>query len=74
MPDYVHILLDGNPRAGINRIIGKIKGYPSHELRKAFPWLKKRLPTRWTRSTFVSTVGAITLDVVQPSIEHQKHV
>ena len=74
MLDHVHLLLDVDPREGINKIIGKIKGYTSHELRNEFPWLKKRLPTLWTRSKFISTVGAVTLDVVQTYIEQQKHV
>lgn len=74
MPDHVHLLLDVDPRIGINRIVGKIKRYTSHELRAEFPWLKKRLPTLWTRSKFISTVGAVTLDVVQAYIEDQKGV
>lgn len=74
LPDHVHLLLDVDPRVGINRVIGKIKGFTSHELRNEFPRLKKRLPTLWTRSTFISTVGAVTLDVVQQYIENQKGI
>lgn len=74
MPDHVHLLLDVDPRAGVNVVVGKIKGFTSHELRNEFPHLKKRLPTLWTRSKFLSTVGAITLDVVQQYIESQKGV
>jgi putative transposase len=74
MPDQVHLLLDVDPRAGINVVVGKIKGFTSHELRDEFPWLKKRLPTLWTRSKFISTVGTVTLDVVQQYIENQKGV
>ena len=74
LPDHVHLLLDVDPRAGINLVVGKIKGFTSHELREEFPWLKKRLPTLWTRSKFISTVGAVTLAVVQQYIEQQKNV
>jgi putative transposase len=74
LPDHVHLLLDVDPRAGINVVVGKIKGFTSHELRNEFPWLKKRLPTLWTRSKFISTVGAVTLDVVEHYIESQKGV
>jgi len=74
LPDHVQLLLDVGPRAGINVVVGKIKGFTSHELRDEFPWLKKRLPTLWTRSKFISTVGAVTLDVVQHYIENQKGV
>ena len=72
MPDHVHLLLDIDPRVGVNSVIAKIKGYTSHELRQEFPWLKKRLPTLWTRSKFISTVGAVTLEVVQQYIVNQK--
>jgi len=74
LPDQVHLLLDVDPRVGINAVVGKIKGFTSHELRNEFPWIKQRLPTLWTRSKFISTVGAVTLDVVQQYIEHQKGV
>lgn len=73
-PDHVHLLLDVDPRIGIQRVVGKIKGYTSHTLRSEFPWLRKRLPTLWTRSKFISTVGAVTLEVVQKYIEEQKNV
>ena len=72
--DHVHLLLDVDPREGIDVVVGKIKGFTSHELRNEFPWLKQRLPTLWTRSKFISTVGAVTLDVVQQYIEQQKNV
>lgn len=74
MPDHTHLLIDTDPRIGIVEIVGKIKGYTSFQLRNEFPWLKKRLPTLWTRSKFISTVGAVTLEVVQKYIEEQKTV
>src|SRR5438552_3945846 len=52
----------------------EIKGYTSHELRQQFPGLRRRLPTLWTRSRFISSVGTVTLDVVQAYIASQKGV
>lgn len=49
-----------------------IKGYTSFQLRKEFPILKNRMPTLWTHSKFISSVGAVTLDVVKKYIEEQK--
>lgn len=72
MPDHVHLLLDVDPRVGIVGIVGKIKGYTSHQLREEFPLLKKRLPTLWTRSKFIASVGAVTLEVVKKYIQEQK--
>lgn len=74
MPEHVHLLLDVDPRVGVNNVVAKIKGYTSHELREEYPWLKKRLPTLWTRSKFISTVGVVTLDTVQKYIADQKGV
>ena len=74
MPDHVHMLLDVNPQFGIGKVIGQIKGYTAHTLRAEFPWLKSRLPSLWTRSKFVSTVGSVSLEVVKKYIEDQKGV
>lgn len=74
MPDHVHLLLDVNPRFGIHNQICKIKGFTSFTLRSEFPKLKTRIPTLWTRSAFISTVGSVSLEVVKKYIENQKHV
>ena len=62
MPDPVHLLLDADPQIGINKIVRDIKGCT---IRKEFPWTKKRLPSLWTRSKFISTVGAVSLEIVK---------
>ena len=72
MSDHVHLLLDVNPKIGIYRVVSKIKGLTSRILREEFPELKRRLPTLWTRSRFISTVGSVTLEVVKRYIEDQK--
>ncbi len=74
MPDHVHLILDVNPKVGIFTVVSRIKGYTSHELRKEFPSLTRRLPTLWTQSKFISSVGAVTLEVVKKYIEEQKRV
>ena len=74
MPDHVHLLIESNPKIGIYDQINRIKGITSHELRDKFPWLKKRIPTLWTRSKFISTVGSVSLEVVKKYIEDQKKV
>jgi putative transposase len=72
MPDHVHLLIDCAPSPGIDKIVGKIKGYTSHTIRKEFPWMKRRLPSLWTRSKFISTTGAVTMQAVQSYIANQK--
>mgnify|MGYP003602312409 CR=1 FL=1 len=72
MPDHIHLLIDVNPKTGIYKTICKIKGYTSNILRSEFKQLRSRLPTLWTRSKFISTVGSVSLDVVKRYIEEQK--
>ncbi len=74
MPDHVHLLIDAKPEKNITKIVNLIKGYSSHVFREEFPWLKKMLPTLWTGSKFISSVGAVTLEVVKKYIEEQKNV
>lgn len=43
------------------------------KMREDFPLLKRKLPTLWTRSAFISSVGSVSLAVVQQYIENQKN-
>ncbi|GLV59744.1 hypothetical protein KDH_65690 [Dictyobacter sp. S3.2.2.5] len=74
MPDHVHLLVECDPQFGIHRLVKMLKGRSSHLLRQEFPLLKKKLPTLWTHSYFVSTVGGAPLSVIKQYIENQKHV
>lgn len=74
MPDHVHLLLEVDPQYGINRAVRHLKGVSSHALRSEFPKLKSRLPTLWTTSYFVSTVGGAPLTSIKQYIENQKNV
>ena len=74
MPDHVHLLLDVNPKIGVYTVVSKIKGFTSKTLREEFPVLKTKLPTLWTNSRFLSSVGSVTLDVVKKYIQDQKGV
>jgi putative transposase len=74
MPDHVHLLIEVDPQFGIHRLIKAIKGRSSRLLRQEFPYLKKRLPTLWTNSYFVSSVGGAPLALIKQYIENQKNV
>ena len=74
MPDHVHRLLEVDPQLGIHRAVKRIKGRTSHDLREEFPWLRKRIPSLWTNSYFVSTVGGAPLSIVKQYIENQRKV
>ena len=72
MPDHVHILIEVDPQFGVHKAIKRIKGRSSRFLRQEFAWLKSRLPSLWTNSYFVSTVGGAPIEVVKKYIENQK--
>ena len=74
MPDHVHLLVECDPQFGIHRLVRRIKGRSSRFLRQEFPKLKTQMPTLWTNSYFVSTVGGAPLSVNKQYIENQKHV
>ena len=73
MPDHVHLLVEVDPQFGIHRLIKLMKGRSSRFIRKEFPWIRSRLPTLWTNSYFVSTIGGAPLEVVKQYIEQQKN-
>ena len=74
VPDHVHLLVEVDPQYGIHRLIRQIKGQTSRILRQEHPWLKSRIPTLWTNSYFVSTVGGAPLAQIEQYIEQQKYV
>jgi len=74
MPDHVHVLVDIDPQYGICKLVRYMKGRSSRYLRQEFAWLKSRLPTLWTNSYFVATVGGAPLSVVKQYIQNQKNV
>lgn len=74
MPDHVHLLVEVDPQFGIHRLVRLMKGRSSRLLRQEFPWLRSRLPTLWTNSYLVATVGGAPLAVIRRYIEQQKQV
>ena len=72
MPDHVHLLVEVDPQFGIHRLVRAVKGRTSRLLRQEFPSLRSRLPTLWTNSYFVATVGGATLEVVKQYVAEQK--
>ena len=72
MPDHLHLLIEVDPQFGIHKAIKLIKGRTSGILRQEFPYLKTRLPTLWTNSYFVSTVGGAPMAVIKEYVANQK--
>lgn len=60
----VHLLVDVDPQFGVHRLLKQIKGLSSRILRQEFPHLR-RLPSLWTNSYFVATVGGAPLEIIK---------
>jgi len=72
MPDHVHLLIEVDPQYGVHKLIKEVKGQTSRILRQEFKYLTTKLPTLWTNSYFVATVGGAPLSVIKQYIESQK--
>jgi putative transposase len=71
MPDHVHIFLSIDPTEAPCRIVNQIKGYTSRFMMKEFKNILK-LPTLWSRSYYIGTIGSVSEEVVKNYIENQK--
>ena len=72
MENRIHLLVECVPQLGIHKLVKKLKGVSSRILRTEFSHLRTRLPTLWTNSYFVSTVGGAPLEIIKKYIEEQK--
>lgn len=70
MPNHVHLFVSLNYKEAPYKFIKAVKGRSSNLLRKEFANLRK-MPTLWTRSYFVSSIGVISEDTVKMYIENQ---
>jgi putative transposase len=72
--DHIHLLISCDPQFGIHQVIKRMKGRSSKLLRDEFPFLKSRIPSLWTNSYFVATVGGAPLSVIKQYIKDQQQV
>jgi putative transposase len=72
--DHVHLLISCDPQFGIHQVVKRMKGRSSKLLRDEFPFLKSRIPSLWTNSYFVATVGGAPLSVIKQYIKDQQLV
>lgn len=71
MPDHVHLFVAMPPDHAPNYLVNQVKGVTSRYLREEFEHLLK-MPSLWTRSYYLGTVGHASDTVVQAYIENQK--
>jgi len=70
MPDHVHVFVSCDYRVPVWKTIKGMKGRSSNILRKEFPELL-RMPTLWTRSFFLSSIGKVSEATIKRYIERQ---
>lgn len=72
--DHISLFQTCNPRFGIMKCVQLIKSITGCRLFEDFPYIKRRYlwgGKFWSRSTFVATVGSVSLEVVKKYIENQ---
>ena len=70
-PDHLHLFISAYPTIPVHKIVRRIKGRSSRILRQEFPELLK-LPSLWTHSYFVATIGNVSKEAVEKYIEAQR--
>ena len=57
--NHVYLVVEVSPQLGIHRLVKAVKAASARVLRQEFPTLRSRLPSLWTNSYHVSTVGTL---------------
>ena len=70
MPDHIHLFIGASPKMAPYKIVKALKGRTSHILREEFKELLK-MPTLWSGSYFISTIGNVSAKTIQQYIEKQ---
>lgn len=73
MSEHVHVFIKATSNDAPVFIVSQLKGYTSFKLRQEFATLRSRLPTLWTRSYYVETIGHISVETVKKYINDQKN-
>ena len=72
MPDHVHLFVSSDPTEAPQRLANQFKGYTSRLLRAKYPNLSSRMPTLWSRSYYIGSVGQVSEATVKRYIAEQK--
>lgn len=72
MPDHVHLFLESDPTKAPAHLAAQFKGYTSRILREEFRHLKSSLPSLWSRSYSIGSVGHVSDATIRRYIAQQK--
>jgi putative transposase len=71
MPDHVQLSVRTGPDASPALVAHQCKGFTSRVLRAEFPHLRSRLPTLWSKSYLVASVGHVSAATIRRYIAEQ---
>ena len=71
MPDHVHLFARCGPDASPARLAHQLKGQPAGRAAGRVPHLRSRLPTLWSKSYFVASVGRVSKATIRRYIAEQ---
>ena len=71
MPDQVHLFVRTGPDAAPALVAHQCKGFTSRVLRAEFAQLRSRLPTLWSKSYLVASVGRVSEATIRRYIAEQ---
>lgn len=69
--NYIILQIDCNPNFGIYKAVTKLKNISAAKIKEKHSFLKKRIPSIWTREEFISTIGNITINNINDFIDKQ---
>jgi putative transposase len=72
MPDHVYMVVESDPGMAPAKLAAQFKGYTSRILRQEFRHLRSQLPSLWSRSYYIGSVGHVSEATVRRYIENQK--
>jgi putative transposase len=72
-PNRVRLVVEASPQLGVHRLVKALKFESAQVLRNEFSSLRSRLPSLWTRSYLVATVGnGFSPDMIERYVDQQK--
>jgi putative transposase len=72
MPDHVHMFVESDPGMAPAKLAAQFKGYTSRCLRQEFRPLRSQLPSLWSRSDSIGSVGRVSAATVRRQIAQQR--
>lgn len=71
-PDHAHLFVSSDPTEAPQHLANQFKGFTSRILRQKYAHLRSRIPSLWSRSYYVGTIGHVSEETVKRYIEAQK--